>query len=196
MDKDTHMLFESYRTVHNENMPYPIFAKLSKHATKKSDKEKSSEDFKEQMPDSKEEYDNLKDENEEKGDLKRRKDNESRWMSVLGKFFRSEYRREGIDPYVEFFEYYSPYYEDGVLRKFSEMFNNTWASKPEDKIDIDHFIKVKNELRDKKDADNEQRRVSAEAEERRLDPKCWKGYHKQGTKLKGGKRVNNCVKNS
>jgi hypothetical protein len=34
-----------------------------------------------------------------------------------------------------------------------------------------------------------------ENEERRLDPKCWKGYHKQGTKLKGGKRVNNCVKN-
>lgn len=35
-----------------------------------------------------------------------------------------------------------------------------------------------------------------ENEERRLDPKCWKGYHKQGTKLKGGVRVNNCVKNS
>ena len=35
-----------------------------------------------------------------------------------------------------------------------------------------------------------------ENEERRIDPKCWKGYHKQGTKLKGGKRVNNCVKNS
>lgn len=29
----------------------------------------------------------------------------------------------------------------------------------------------------------------------RLDPKCWKGYHKEGTKMKGGKRVNNCVKN-
>ena len=23
---------------------------------------------------------------------------------------------------------------------------------------------------------------------------CWKGYKKQGTKMKGGKRVNNCVK--
>jgi len=30
--------------------------------------------------------------------------------------------------------------------------------------------------------------------EQRLDPKCWKGYHKQGTKMKGGVRVNNCVK--
>ena len=28
----------------------------------------------------------------------------------------------------------------------------------------------------------------------RLDPKCWKGYRKKGTKMKGGKRVNNCVK--
>ena len=37
---------------------------------------------------------------------------------------------------------------------------------------------------------------SAENEERRIDPKCWKGYHKHGTKLKGGVRVNNCVKNS
>ena len=28
----------------------------------------------------------------------------------------------------------------------------------------------------------------------RLDPKCWKGYRKAGTKMKGGTRVNNCVK--
>ena len=29
----------------------------------------------------------------------------------------------------------------------------------------------------------------------RLDDKCWKGYKKQGTKIKGGVRVNNCVPN-
>jgi len=34
-----------------------------------------------------------------------------------------------------------------------------------------------------------------EEEERRIDPKCWKGYHKVGTKMKGDVRVNNCVKN-
>jgi hypothetical protein len=28
----------------------------------------------------------------------------------------------------------------------------------------------------------------------RLDPKCWTGYHKAGTKMKGDTRVNNCVK--
>jgi len=31
-------------------------------------------------------------------------------------------------------------------------------------------------------------------EKQRLDPKCWTGYKKQGTKMKGGVRVNNCVK--
>ena len=29
----------------------------------------------------------------------------------------------------------------------------------------------------------------------RLDPKCWTGKHKEGTKMKGGIRVNNCVPN-
>lgn len=33
-----------------------------------------------------------------------------------------------------------------------------------------------------------------EAVKQRLDPKCWDGYKKQGTKMKGGVRVNNCVK--
>jgi hypothetical protein len=36
----------------------------------------------------------------------------------------------------------------------------------------------------------------SEDEERRLDKSCWEDYHKVGTKLKGGVRVNNCVKNS
>jgi hypothetical protein len=31
-------------------------------------------------------------------------------------------------------------------------------------------------------------------EKRRLDPKCWKGYRKAGTKLKDDTRVNKCVK--
>jgi hypothetical protein len=31
------------------------------------------------------------------------------------------------------------------------------------------------------------------AEDQRLDPSCWKGYKKQGTKMKGDTRVNNCV---
>ena len=34
-----------------------------------------------------------------------------------------------------------------------------------------------------------------EAIKQRLDAKCWKGKHKEGTKIKGGVRVNNCVPN-
>ena len=36
--------------------------------------------------------------------------------------------------------------------------------------------------------------TEAKATSQRLDPKCWKGYKKQGTKVKDGVRVNNCVK--
>ena len=35
----------------------------------------------------------------------------------------------------------------------------------------------------------------AKATSQRLDPKCWTGKHKEGTKVKGGVRVNNCVPN-
>lgn len=35
----------------------------------------------------------------------------------------------------------------------------------------------------------------AKATSQRLDAKCWKGYRKAGTKIKGGVRVNNCVPN-
>ena len=37
--------------------------------------------------------------------------------------------------------------------------------------------------------------TEAQAVKQRLDPKCWKGKHKEGTKIKGGVRVNNCVPN-
>ena len=35
----------------------------------------------------------------------------------------------------------------------------------------------------------------SKASKQRLDPKCWTGKHKEGTKIKGGVRVNNCVPN-
>ena len=34
---------------------------------------------------------------------------------------------------------------------------------------------------------------NVQEEKQRLDPKCWDGYKKQGTKMKGDTRVNNCV---
>ncbi len=45
--------------------------------------------------------------------------------------------------------------------------------------------------------DNPERNATAfesKKTKQRLDPKCWKGYKKSGTKMKGGTRVNNCVK--
>jgi hypothetical protein len=36
--------------------------------------------------------------------------------------------------------------------------------------------------------------LKVDEEKQRLDPKCWTGYKKDGTKIKGGVRVNNCVK--
>ena len=37
--------------------------------------------------------------------------------------------------------------------------------------------------------------IITEAVKQRLDAKCWAGKHKEGTKIKGGVRVNNCVPN-
>lgn len=37
--------------------------------------------------------------------------------------------------------------------------------------------------------------ITVEKTHQRLDKKCWKGKHKEGTKMKGGVRVNNCVSN-
>ena len=37
--------------------------------------------------------------------------------------------------------------------------------------------------------------IITEAVRQRLDPKCWKNKHKEGTKIKGGVRVNNCKPN-
>ena len=39
------------------------------------------------------------------------------------------------------------------------------------------------------------KRQGVAEEKQRLDPKCWTGKHKEGTKMKGGVRVNNCVPN-
>jgi len=47
-----------------------------------------------------------------------------------------------------------------------------------------------------KKTDKEVKEQGVAEEKTRLDPKCWDGYKKQGTKMKGGVRVNNCVKES
>lgn len=47
------------------------------------------------------------------------------------------------------------------------------------------------DLQAKEKAEKKEKEV--DEEKQRLDPKCWDGYKKQGTKMKGGVRVNNCV---
>ena len=37
--------------------------------------------------------------------------------------------------------------------------------------------------------------IITEAVKQRIDAKCWKGKHKEGTKIKSGVKVNNCVPN-
>ena len=48
---------------------------------------------------------------------------------------------------------------------------------------------------EEKDKEKKKEEVVDETKQR-LDPKCWDGYKKQGTKIKGGVRVNNCVPES
>jgi len=43
---------------------------------------------------------------------------------------------------------------------------------------------------------NKKKNKELDEEKQRLDAKCWKGYKKQGTKMKSDTRVNNCVKES
>ena len=43
---------------------------------------------------------------------------------------------------------------------------------------------------------NQLKKALLEGKKKGLDGKaCWDGYKLQGTKMKGGKRVDNCVKN-
>ena len=80
------------------------------------------------------------------------------------------------------------YYEqaDAIQEKLKQ------AIKIGDKARIEELNKQRDEL----DAHVKKHGMMPEAvdeEKQRLDPKCWKGYKKQGTKMKGGTRVNNCV---
>ena len=58
-----------------------------------------------------------------------------------------------------------------------------------------YFKQVEQELAESATRKQERADQLAEAVKQRLDPKCWKGKHKEGTKIKGGVRVNNCVPN-
>jgi hypothetical protein len=172
MNKDNQLIFEAYKNrLLNENMPYPTFAKLSKHASPKSSKEKPTDEFRQQMPDSKEEYSahDYAKEMEAKGE-----NEESACIEDLA-------TRHGVS-----LEEITNQLEMGLKVEMEHTEDMDVAKK----IALDHLGEDPHYYT--KLAKMEGR---SENEERRLDPKCWKGYHKSGTKLKGGVRVNNCVKN-
>jgi hypothetical protein len=153
MNKDNQLIFEAYKNRPlNEYMPYPTFAKLSKHASPKSSKEKPTDEFRQQMPDSKEEYS---------------AHDYAKEMEARGENAESSAVHPDEKKYGELIK----------AREESEQRFKDWLKKQRAEGKAKNYPQ--------KD----------ENEERRLDPKCWKGYHKQGTKLKDGKRVNNCVKN-
>ena len=66
--------------------------------------------------------------------------------------------------------------------------------KPQPYNDPDWMKKIPKKELDGLAGRNKKKEQGVEEEKQRLDPKCWTGYKKQGTKMKGGVRVNNCVK--
>jgi hypothetical protein len=202
MNKDSHLIFEVYKNRPvNKNMSYPTFAKLSKHASPKSSKEKAAGEFKQQMPDSREEYSahdyakemEVKGEGEECGCTK----------SLAAKHGVSE---DVIKQQLEMGMKVETEHTDDltVAKKIAMDHLNedplyyTKLAKMEaenEEGDLMKHMKDKGMIDAKATEDTGKYGRTREEEERRIDPKCWKGYHKAGTKLKSGVRVNNCVKN-
>jgi len=204
MNNDSHLIFEAYKNRPiNENMPYPTFAKLSKHASPKSSKEKSANKFKEQMPDSKEEYSahdyakemEAKGEDEECGCTKSIAVKHGVGEDLIQKQLEMGMKVEtehtddltvakkiAMDHLNEDPHYYTK------LAKMEGQGEN-------EEGDLMKHMKDKGMIDPKATEDTGKYGRTREEEERRIDPKCWKGYHKAGTKLKSGVRVNNCVKN-
>lgn len=174
-----------------EEMPYPTFAKLSKHASPKSSKEGEVEDFKEQLPDSKEEY--MGKEEEEStpmavyGTVHDLNNGYSIVVTKVNEPDRYSYDIDvlkNIDPKNSKYKYVTQIHRLGEIAYSLKNWADSDDSSMQQKA-IDTLKKYGVDLPN----------IGQEDEERRLDPKCWKGYHKEGTKLKGGVRVNKCVKN-
>jgi hypothetical protein len=202
MNKDSHLIFEAYKNkLVSEDMPYPTFAKLSKHASPKSSKEKSASAFRQQMPDSKEEYSahdyvndmEAKGEGEESAcieDIAVKHGvsvNEIQHQLEIGIKVETEHTDDfdiatkiATDHLNE-----DPHYYTKLAKMEAE----------NEEGDLMKHMKDRGMIDPKASEDTGKYGRTREEEESRIDPKCWKGYHKAGTKLKSGVRVNNCVKN-
>jgi hypothetical protein len=200
MNKDSHLIFEAYKNkLVSEDMPYPTFAKLSKHASPKSAKEKSADKFKDQMPDSKEEYSahDYAKEMEIKGEGEESLEHISKYKHIIDQLAKGAFDTESEQEQVDQGASEGIFDVEVVDGKRHVVLTNAAVEKieqmyPELKGKFWECGRCKADYKGCSDAKHDH----AEDEERRLDPKCWKGYHKAGTKLKGDVRVNKCVKNS
>ncbi|NBP03506.1 MAG: hypothetical protein EBU90_26125 [Proteobacteria bacterium] len=113
---------------------------------------------------------------------------------TFGPGYKEEMEKNKMDPYEFFVDYYAwmRNYDPKILSNFAEIYNSQY---PEHKVDTKKLLDMFSAIRDVPMKGYQAPGKKSENEERRLDPKCWKGYHKAGTKLKGGVRVNKCVKN-
>jgi len=128
-------------------MPYPEFAKLSKHASPKSTKEKEETDSEIHdlaKPDSREEHS----EDEEKS--KHEVSNERNWVNsfhrTFGPGYKEELEKAGIDPYEHYVDYYGRLYEDDVIKKYTDIYNKKY---PEYPVNADKLIMVMHIKREK-----------------------------------------------
>lgn len=232
MNKDNHLIFEAYKNkLVNEDMPYPTFAKLSKHASPKSSKEKPAGEFKQQMPDSKEEYSahDYAKEMEAKGEGEESLEHISKYKHIIDQLalgaFDTDSEQEQVDQGASegIFDVEvvggkrQVVLTNAAVKKIEQMYpelkGKFWEcgkckadyagcgeakrkNGEDEEGDLMKHMKDKGMVDPKATEDTGKYGRTREEEESRLDPKCWKGYHKQGTKLKDGVRVNNCVKNS
>ena len=84
--------------------------------------------------------------------------------------------------------------DDENLPEWVEML----LSQSQDKIVgvMDYMISAKERAKEEQTGSSSLMKELRMMEEKvRLDPHCWKNKHKEGTKIKGGVRVNNCVPN-
>jgi len=202
MNNDSHLIFEAYRNRPvNENMPYPTFARLSKHASPKSSKEKSANEFRQQMPDSKEEY-SAKDyvnDMEAKGEGEESACIEDIAAKHGVSVDEIQHQLEmGIKVETEHTDDFAIASKIATDHLNEDPHYYTKLAKMEaenEEGDLMKHMKDRGMIDPKASEDTGKYGRTREEEESRIDPKCWKGYHKAGTKLKSGVRVNNCVKN-
>ena len=176
MNKDIQLIFEAYKNrLVNENMPSNVFNNLKKYINKgpinanKPSKEKGSSEFRQQMPDSKEEYS---------------AHDYAKEMEIKGEGEESACIEDIAAKHGVSLDVIKHQLEMGIKVETEHTDDFDVATK----IATDH-------LNEDPHYYTKLAKMESENEERRLDPKCWKGYHKAGTKLKDGVRVNNCVKN-